>query len=150
MIKVCCQCRSQDTEKAEQVVYIPSPCPSTWTVTILLGDWTMTSHWSIPTGQETPLKGFSRYPTVRGYLWQSYVPARWAICTQTATFLCSSKQRPVTLRGSIPPSERINWLSSKTSWGREKGKTISAPATFTAVIAGVVLSLALCTEPKTM
>lgn len=55
-----------------------------------------------------------------GVVWGGQVPARWAICTQTAIFLCSSKQRPVIRRGSIPPSERINWLRSRTSWGRKR------------------------------
>lgn len=58
-----------------------------------------------------------------GVVWGGgQVPARWAICTQTAIFLCSSKQRPVVRRGSIPPSERINWLNSRTSWGSKRGQ----------------------------
>lgn len=45
------------------------------------------------------------------------LPARCAIFTHSSTLRCSSKHRPVTLRGSIPPWGRRNWLSSSTSWG---------------------------------
>lgn len=103
----------------------------------------MTSHWAILTGQETPLKGFDGYFTVRGCL-------RRSPDTCTVSHLHTDSNFLVLLQTEAcnpswqHPSIRTDKLTQQQDVLREqkKGKTISATATSTAMV------LRCCAGPR--
>lgn len=93
--------------------------------------WTLESRWH--QNQNCPV--LTRLKWILFRVWDRSRPALWAICTQMEILRCSWGQRPVTLLGSIPPSDLMNWLSSKTSWKRgETSKLLLVRLPITPVI----------------